>query len=195
MKDFSLDFGPVVAFILPGLACLWAVSDRRAPVVGPLYDVTEGGLTVSLFLLIVLVALGVGLFLAGLRYCTLEQWFRKRKPKYNKLDYRSLAKREQTDKAFRGIVDSFWFYYLFYGNLFVAIPAAALFRLYAVWLEGEPLKTAFGSYAASGSFGFVKGASVLVILALAELVLYGSARSAWDNYYESAQEILKAPER
>ena len=127
MKDFSLNFGPIIAFVLPGLAVVWGLSLHSTTINGWISQ-TAATATLGGFLAAILLALGLGMVLNGIRSLTLGTilWT----PDH--LDWKALTESEATHKAMVLVVENCWHYHLFYGNMFFGLPAALGLYLWSI---------------------------------------------------------------
>ena len=109
MKDFSLDFGPVIAFILPGLVLLLGVS-QHSITVSSWIGLTGSTSSVSGVLLAILCALGLGMITTGLRGVTLGKLLTSP----DSINWRALTRNEATHKAMSLVISNCWHYHCDY---------------------------------------------------------------------------------
>jgi hypothetical protein len=168
MKDFKLEFGHVIAFLLPGFICLYGLS-LSIPEIATVGQATKGvEVTVGSFLFIVLSALALGLLLSALRWFLLDSLLKLTGVTDPGLKFENL-KDEKTFTAFTAVVENHYRYYQYYGNSLIAILVAVCV------------------YVAQGkwnSWGWGIGMTFVL------LVLLVSARDCLKKYYDRAAAIL-----
>lgn len=167
MKDFSLNFGPVIAFILPGFVVLWGLSHHFATVASWIAPAGSAS-SISGFLLAILCALGLGLVINGVRSLTLGKLL----PAPKDINWKGLTANESTHKAMVLVVENCWHYHLFYGNVFFAFPAA------------------LALYFNSPTPQIDCDARILIGMVAVEIVLLCNARQNGKDYYRILKSIL-----
>lgn len=127
MKDLpSTSFGYIIAFLLPGMFGLYALS-YWFPAVGVLLQpVLKADSTVGPSVVLLLIAIGMGLILTAVRYYLFEKLLCK-KCKLPPNMFTRLVE-EGRLSLFKAIVDEHYRYHQFYGN-----RAVALLILFAGW--------------------------------------------------------------
>ena len=172
------NFGMLIAYVVPGLAALWAVSlwdpGIRAWVsAASALDSTIGG-----FLVLILSALGAGMVVQALRFVVFEQllpssrrartrWPFLRAPKYS----HAARKDPEVRAALREITDQHYRYYQCHGGL-----ACALLIVFGAWCWKDPTL-----WLQKAGFG-------VAVLAL-EAALVSAALDALKRTRERAAEI------
>ncbi len=168
MTDISKGFGLVIAFVLPGLVGLYALSYFEPAIrdwfgLAATQEASVGG-----FLFVVVSSIGAGVFLSGLRWLVLD-WAFGPPPA---VDSRRRAIDPQTEAIYEDIRSQHYRYYQFYANMLCAIVL-----LYVAWV----VTTAPGWRAAGLRFLVLLGASVILFL---------SARDAVHKYDEKVRHLL-----
>lgn len=173
MKDLtSTSFGLFIAFLLPGLVGLFAVS-FWFPVMRSLFTTfLTAESNVGLFFLVILASVVVGLEVTVIRWVLFEELL-CRPSRLRPEDFANLDS-EGKLAAFRACVDEHYRYHQFWGGMTVVIPI-----LYAGWLH----------YLLGGLTKSTKFVSILVLIAL-EFVTVVAAIRAYRNYVTRARRIL-----
>jgi hypothetical protein len=131
MKDLtSTSFGYIIAFLLPGLSGLYALSYWSPGVKELLQPALRADATVGPSLILILVALGIGLFVSGLRFFMFEK-FLCRAHHFPRDMFKRLAG-ENKLVSFRAVVDEHYRYHQFYGGCVVSTAV-----LYFGWLRSN----------------------------------------------------------
>jgi hypothetical protein len=173
MKDVtSTSFGLVIAFLLPGLACLYGLSFWHTGTREVLQQFLKADANAGLFLLVLLGSLSLGLLLSPFRYYLYEEllW---RKDKLHPSEFSKLGEGEKL-AAFRAAVDEHLRYHQFWGGMSIAIPIS-----YLGWLRD--------SWA---SFPITIALSLLAFC-LIEWVTGKAALRAYELYVTRARQIMK----
>ncbi len=135
MKDISdKNFGPLIAFCLPGFILLLALSYSLPDVKDWLaISASKEGASIGGFLYSTLASLSLGLLLSGLRWATVDQilerefWiFGEALPK---IDFKELDNKDKL-AAFLGVVENHYRYYQYYSNSLVAVELGGLSYLW-----------------------------------------------------------------
>ena len=164
-------FGLTIAFIVPGLLGLYALSFFAPPVgdwlgVAAKQDANFGG-----FLFALVASIGMGVFISGLRWLTLE-WAMPERPNF---DYAQLADPEVRKVVELASIHHYQFYQ-FYAN-----TLCALVLVFAAWWwnAAGPTPWDIGS-----RFGMLAGACA---------VLFFSARNCLDEHDGKVKPCLSSP--
>ena len=162
MKDItSTSFGLVIAFLLPGLTGLYALSFWFGPVEDWFYVILAAKGDVALFLFVLLASLIVGLLVSVLRWLIFERCICAGK----RIDVSLFSALEDDQKlaAFRAVADEHYRYHQFWGGMAIVLPL-----LFAGWCaESWP----FESWAAS-VIAFIVAEALAVVGAIFALVFY-----------------------
>lgn len=176
MKDItSTSFGLMIAYLLPGLAGLYALSFWCEPVRDCLSAFLMANSNVGLFLLVTFVAIGLGLQITVLRWLVFECIFCRRHS-LSARDYAALGQ-ESRLAAFRVSVDEHYRYHQFWGGITVVLPF--LF----CGTRGDPR---FAS--------LVAGWSGLLIYILIQVLTIIAAIVSFKRYTERSKYILLGDE-
>jgi hypothetical protein len=177
MKDVtSTSFGLLIAFLLPGLAALYALSLYFDPIKSQLSVFLSAESNVGLFLLVVLTALILGLQVTLIRWFIYEIAIERIILRRDKLPKEAFAALGQSGylSAFRAATDEYYRYHQFWGGMSIVVP---------IMYFGFRLKTtAYSDFAISG-WGLL---SFLVV----EVLTLAGALDAYRNYIERARDIL-----
>jgi hypothetical protein len=140
MKDITdKNFGPIIAFCLPGFILLFALS-LSIPEVKEWLAIASsaGGASIGGFLYATLASLSLGLILSGVRWATVDQilerefWlFGKQLPS---IDFKQLDNKDKL-AAFLAVIENHYRYYQYYSNSLVAVVIGGLCYL---WKVGKP---------------------------------------------------------
>lgn len=129
VKDLtSTSFGYIIAFLLPGLLGLYALTYWSVPVRTMLAPALKAEANVGPSVILLLIALGVGLCASALRFFLFEK-FLCRKHRFP-TDMFSKLRAEKRLESFKAVVDEHYRYHQFYGGC-----AVAVLILYAGWLR------------------------------------------------------------
>jgi hypothetical protein len=121
MKDVtSTSFGLVIAFLLPGLLALYALTYFSDTARATFFAFQGTTSDLGLFLLTILAGLGMGLEVTAVRWVVFEE-FRRKKSKLDS-DLFSQLSDDKKLTAFRAAVDEHYRYHQFWGGIFVVFP-------------------------------------------------------------------------
>jgi hypothetical protein len=164
-------FGVVIAYLVPGLVALSAVSDY-VPVVDTWLGVpANSALTVGGFLYGTLGATGAGLTLNAVRWLALDRLHHATGLVPPTLDFSRL---QQHLGAHHGAVQNHYRYYQFYGHMLLALLLVPLApRTRSAWL-------------AAGWTGWLAGGLLLIVYFLA-------SRDTLQKYYARTAAMLVSP--
>jgi hypothetical protein len=170
VKDISsTSFGYFIAFLLPGIFGMYALSRWFPELSATLQPIFKPDTSIGPSFVFLAVAIGAGVCISGIRFFIFEKAiFHKRKaPKYKGLDADGLARQ-------RAIVDEHYRYHQFYGNC-----AVAALILYAGWVRNW-------HHSLWQSFGWTLGIIMLETLLIA---------SAWDCFirYDDCRKPEEQP--
>lgn len=134
MQDItSTTFGYIIAFLLPGLAALYALSLWSARIADILRTFLTSDSNIGLFLLVMATALGLGLLVTLLRWFLFERWLCK-DPWWETADVTQLGI-EAKLMAFRAATDEHYRYHQFFGGINVVLPFLYIGGLVHSWSE------------------------------------------------------------
>lgn len=168
MTDLSKGFGLVIAFLLPGVVGLYALSYAEPAIRDWFGLAATQQASVGGFLFVVVSSLGAGVFLSGLRWLVLD-WAFGPPPA---IDSRRRALAPQTEAIYEDIRSQHYHYYQFYANMLVAIVV-----WYGAWLTTAP----------AWHDAIVR----LGVLVAACVVLFLSARDAIGKYDAKVGQLLE----
>lgn len=178
MKDVtSTSFGLLIAFLLPGLAALYALSLWSDSVSDVLRTFLKAESNVGLFLLILAASLTLGLLVTVFRWFLFELWLCK-DDQLNEADFAQLGV-ETKFVAFRAAIDEHYRYHQFWGGLTVILPF-----LYAGWLYRYWITLSLS----------LKVLSVPIFIAL-EYAIGVGAKAAYQIFMVRAKYILEKESR
>jgi hypothetical protein len=133
MKDLtSTSFGYVIAFLLPGIVCVYGFTFLSDNIRSLLQPTLSGSATFISGLIALLAALTVGLLISGVRFLIFEKLL-CRKHRLDAGTFERLVSSERFS-VFKAVVDEHYRYHQFWGGFFIA-----LIPLYIGWLlqQGE----------------------------------------------------------
>jgi hypothetical protein len=163
------NFGLLIAYILPGFVCLWALQPLVPAVRAWLAAQPSDAPSVGGFLFVTLASAAAGMLVGTVRWAVLDQLHHRtgiRPPRWN------LSRLTSNLAAFRTLVEWHYRYYEFHGNMLVAVTFLYAVRLFAAGrLPGEG------------------GWTDLLFLATATVLLLGS-RDTLRKYYARSGELL-----
>jgi hypothetical protein len=169
--NLSKSFGLAIAFLIPGVVGLYALS-FFAPAVQEWFGIAaKGSTSIGGFLFVVLGSIGMGVFISGLRWLVLEQWlaFVQRRP-LNLDDAR--RRDEKCEAAYQDLLFRHYQFYQFYANMPFALGFA-----YIAWFvaEGRVGERAFW---------------LLLLMLIADGVLLACAKNAITAYAAKVSGLL-----
>ena len=133
MKD-SLDFGKIIAYLLPGFVGLWGLSHYSWTVAHwfQLSGAEESSFDNVSFIL--LGSLAFGVILSAFRWLIFDCFLNQRVFKISSLnvDFSKLAANEHMKQALQLLIDNHYSYYQFYSAMAVAVPFS-----FACWLTSR----------------------------------------------------------
>ena len=154
VKDLtSTSFGYIIAFLLPGLLGLYAMSywsSRASELIGPALK-AEANVGPSIILL--LIALGIGLCVSALRFFLFEKLLCRAHT--FPADMFSKLRAEGRLTSFKAVVDEHYRYHQFYGGC-----AVAVLILYAGWLRHAFQDIDLGFLLVTAAFGLFEWLTV-----------------------------------
>jgi hypothetical protein len=160
MKDVSVSFGVLIAFVLPAFVTLWAASYFSDIVRGWL----ESKESINGFLFASLASLALGVFISGVRWVIFDRLINPQvgleRPDIN---FGAITKTEDGVRAFNLTTEEHYRYYQFYSNTVIAVVIAYAARAHHLGFFANP-----SLVTRSEIVGFV-------IFAVAEGMLYASA--------------------
>ncbi len=168
MKDISAtSFGYLIAFLLPGIFGLYALSRWFPEINTSLQPILKADATVGPSLVFLAIAVGVGVCISGVRYFAFEKAIFRRGP-LPKGTYQGMSAEELT--LHKAIVDEHYRYHQFYGGC-----AVASLILYAGWIRAW-------HHSLCQSIGWTLGFAAL------ELLLMASACDSFKKYDDCRRE-------
>jgi len=173
MRDdlFSKSFDHLLAFVLPGLVFLWGCSYFDPHGLGAwLSTASAADTSLGGFFFIVLAALGIGVFLSGVRWLLLEYLLGVFPPPPRFDDARRAD--EGAREAYADARHNHFYYHLFYANMACALPVP-----FVGWLW-------------SNSLAWTQWLPVTAVFVVAEVVLFLSASHAITRFKAKAESIL-----
>jgi hypothetical protein len=137
MKDITdKNFGPLIAFCLPGFILLLVLSYSFPEVKDWLaISASKDGASIGGFLYATLASLSLGLLLSGIRWATVDQFLEREFWIFGEpLPEIAFTELDSKDKfaAFLGVVENHYRYYQYYSNSLVAVELGGLFYLWKV---------------------------------------------------------------
>jgi len=172
MKDVtSTSFGLLIAFLLPGLAALYAFSLWPGPIQSQFQVFLTAESNVGLFLLVILAAITVGLQVAAVRWVVFELLF-CRMHRLSKAAFSSLGDPGKL-AAFRAATDEHYRYHQFWGGMTIVLPI-----LY------------FGLRVPSSNSSWAKSYWTAVVFVILEVITFAAAIEAYSRYASRANKIL-----
>lgn len=162
------NFGPLIAYLMPGATALWGLSRFSQQLQGLFAPVAEGVPTIGGFLYLTLASLAVGMTITAIRWAIVDQLHRLTGLPPPKLDFSHLPGRVD---ALALLIEIHYRHYQFYANMAVALVVAYVcYRL--------SLASAFQLNLADLAFLFLQG----VFLAM--------SRDTLTKYYRRSEQLL-----
>jgi hypothetical protein len=173
MKDLtSTSFGYLIAFVLPGLFGIYALSAWVPSVADFLKPIGDADATVGPSAVLLIISVGMGLILSALRFLTFEKLLcHKHKLPPNLFETLAL---EGKLSSFRAVADEHYRYHQFYGGC-----AVALFILFVGWWR---------SINWAHDLGFLEAA--LAFLGIEALLVF-SAGDTYVKFVKRGNVVLK----
>jgi len=174
LKDVtSTSFGLVIAFLLPGLAALYALALWAPSILEMFRTFLTSNSNIGLFLLVIAIALSLGLVVTVFRWFLFERWLCKSHC-LNPFYFAQLSNDAKL-VAFRAAIDEHYRYHQFWGGMTVILPVLYLGWLVNYWKGGSLL---------------LKALSFLVFIGI-EYVLGRGAVAAYTIFIARAKSILE----
>jgi hypothetical protein len=171
--DLSKAFGLTIAFILPGLVGLYALSFFEPRILDWFGLAQKQEASVGGFLFVVVSSIGTGVFVSGLRWLTID-WMFGPPPA---VESKQRTRDQQTEQIYQDIRIQHYQFYQFYAN-----TLCALVLTYIAWFA--TVKPALSDAAIR-----------LGVLVGAGFVLFFSARNAVRNYDRKVLSLLSQESR
>lgn len=172
MKDVTgVNFGVIIAFLLPGFLFLWGASFsyEHISVFLAVFG-REGSPVIGDFLYSTLASLAIGLIISALRWVILDNLFHKTGIPFPNFNFKNLGDKNRFD-AFLAVVENHYRFYQYYSNTLVAIVSA--FALY-LWSDRD-----------------WPSVYIWVIVTIVSIALLLGSRDALKKYYNRAHAILE----
>ena len=130
MAQFEpIDFGIVIAFILPGSVAVYGLR-YVSPRINALWSILESGqVVIGPLIFLALATLAVGLIVSSLRVVLLEPIFHVTGVRQENVDYQKLANADQRE-FFKEMIKNVYRYEQFYGNTFLALLLCLFLRYF-----------------------------------------------------------------
>jgi hypothetical protein len=171
MKDnLDLNFGLIIAFLLPGFVFLFGISLSFEDVSLSLTTTATKETTVGAFLLVMLASIAIGLMVSAVRWMVIDQLLTCTGIKAPVLDF-SRLQQDSIRSAFLVIVENHYRYYQYYANTLVSVIAALAAYIF------------YGNESVS----WVAWLVIMFIL----LALFLGARDSLKKYYSRTSEVLR----
>ncbi|MSR60316.1 MAG: hypothetical protein EXS05_22190 [Planctomycetaceae bacterium] len=163
------NFGFLIAYVLPGLVALIALSGQSSAIRSWLAPATAQGPTIGGFFFATLAAVAAGMTVSAVRWLLLDSLHHQTGVKRATIPF---ARLQVNLTAFEGAVENHYRYYQFYGNTMIAL------LFYFV------VPDSLASLAAAG-----RGSTVAVICII-EAVFFLASRDSLKKYYARTESIL-----
>ena len=170
----STSFGLVIAFVLPGFACLLSLAWWSSTLRDILGTFSTSRSNVGLFLLVFIGVLLTGMLTSGVRWLVFECWLLK-DWSLEGADFGRLSAADGTLIAFRAAVDEHYRYHQFWGGIFVVLPIS-----FVGWLTYY-----------SPNLGALKIAIGCVLAMLGWGLTFLGGKQSFFRYSDRARAILK----
>lgn len=171
--DLSKAFGLTIAFLLPGLVGLYALSFFDPRILDWFGLASKQEASVGGFLFVVVSSVGTGVFISGLRWLTMD-WMFGTPPA---VESKARTRDPQTEHIYQDIRIQHYQFYQFYSNML-----CALVLTYAAW---------FATTKPQWSDAGIR----LAILVGGVVVLFLSARNAVQHYDRKVLSLLRQEPR
>ena len=165
----SQNFGPVIAYVLPGFVTLWGVSYFSPTVDCWIAASQQGAPTVAGFLYVTLASLAAGVTVSAVRWALIDQLHHATgvvPPAWR------FAHLEGKLQGYLTLIENHYRFYQFYSNMSVAAAFA--------WTARAIAERTFMPHSWAATFG---------MLAL-EIILLAGSRDALKKYYSRTQQLL-----
>ena len=166
----NANFGPLIAYLVPGATALWGLSRFSAPLRSWFAFTAVDAPTISGFLYLTVASLAVGMTVTAIRWASVDLFHAKTGLRPPALDFARLAGNVD---AFSMLIEIHYRHYQFYANMFVATAIAFACQRSAInsgvglgWLDS----------------GFIA----------LEAVFFYTSRDTLQKYYERSQQLLSS---
>lgn len=164
----NANFGPLIAYLVPGATALWGIS-QFVPSLQVLFAATPSDApTLSGFLYLTVASLAVGMTVTAIRWAAVDTLHRITGLPPPVLDFSGLPGKVE---AISLLIEIHYRHYQFYANMFVATAIA--YTCYRI---------------RSGIAEPVGGADILFIVL--EIVFFASSRDTLAKYYDRSRQVL-----
>jgi hypothetical protein len=174
MKDLtSTSFGYLIAFLLPGMFGLYALSYWFPTVGALLQPVLKADASVGPSVVLLLIAVGMGLIITAVRYYLFEKLLCRK----HKLPTGMFARLVDEGRlsSFKAVADEHYRYHQFYGGC-----AVALLMLFSGWLTGQ---SELSCHLTLVSMGFV----------VLELLFISASRQTYIQFVKRGTIVVNGP--
>jgi hypothetical protein len=127
-ESLERSFGLVIAYVLPGFACLWGASNLSPLFSHWLAIEPQADPTIASFLYTLLASLAAGLTVSAVRWAAIDALHHRTGVPYPDPDF---SKLQEHLEGFKLSIELYYRYYQFYANMFVAIVFAVACRILA----------------------------------------------------------------
>lgn len=173
IKDLtSTTFGLVIAYVIPGVFGLYALSPYMDEIKKMFDKFIEAKSDIGLFFLFIFLSTAVGLVVTIIKWVLYERLITNKKIPNN--FFATIGTSENKLTAFRATVDEHYRYHQFWGNLSIILPILAYNYL---TLNSEGITT-------------INLLVVIFILIFIEFLLVIAAVEAYNNYLKRSTAIL-----
>jgi hypothetical protein len=168
----NANFGPLIAYLVPGATALWGFSRFSAPLRSWFAFTEVDAPTISGFLYLTVASLADGMTVTAIRWAFVDLLHAKTGLRPPSLDFARLGGRVD---AFNLLIEIHYRHYQFYANMFVATAIAFVCQRSAIsvgrglgWLD----------------VGFV----------IFEVVFFFTSRDTLRKYYQRTRQLLAEPQ-
>ncbi len=169
----NANFGPLIAYLVPGATALWGFSRFSAPLRSWFAFTPVDAPTISGFLYLTVASLAVGMTVTAIRWAFEDLLHAKTGLRPPSLDFARLGGNVD---AFNLLIEIHYRHYQFYANMFVATAIAFVCQ-----------RSAFNVGSGPGwlDLGFV----------VLEVVFFCTSRDTLRKYYQRTRQLLSGPQR
>ena len=168
----NANFGPLIAYLVPGATALWGFSRFSAPLRSWFAFTAVDAPTISGFLYLTVASLAVGMTVTAIRWASVDVLHAKTGLRPPALNFARLAGNVD---AFNLLIEIHYRHYQFYANMFVATAIAFA-------CQRSAIGTGFG-------LGWLDAGFVAL-----EAVFFYTSRDTLQKYYQRTRQLLSGPQ-
>lgn len=166
----NANFGPLIAYLVPGATALWGLSQFFPPIQAWFAATPANAATIGGFLYLTVASLAIGMTVTALRWTLIDTLHAMTGLRPPKLDFSRLHGRVD---AFNLLIEIHYRHYQYYANMFVATAIAYI--CYRIKIDAKL------------QFGWMD-----LWIVVMETVFFMTSRDTLRKYHQRTQQLLAA---